>query len=221
MSHDEKGQRIQTLEKIVRILIEECWNDLSEIAKKRITELTGIKEANKMTEEIMIDGVNVAGCEYYNGVVGDVCGYCNIGEGYLYTCDSDENCYYKQLKRLEQENEQLKKQNEILLGQLVINDGEYVTVQISQSQFEEYNELKEENEENEELKETQKGLIKRITYFENVIQKTFNCLIKANAKGKITDTLWVTNIETLWDMLANALKIENIDEYENEVLKWQ
>lgn len=46
MYYDEHGQRIQTLEKIVRILIEECWNDLSENAKKQITELTGINEAN-------------------------------------------------------------------------------------------------------------------------------------------------------------------------------
>lgn len=48
---------------------------------------------------------------------------------------------------LEQENKELKKQNEILLGQLVINDGEDVTVQISQSQFDEYNDLKQENKE--------------------------------------------------------------------------
>lgn len=47
---------------------------------------------------------------------------------------------------LKQENKDLKKQIEILLGQLVINDGEDITVQISQSQFDEYNELKEENE---------------------------------------------------------------------------
>ena len=73
-------------------------------------------------------------------------------------------------------------------------------------------------QENEGLQEAQKGLIKRITYLENVIQKTFNCLIKANANGKITDTLWAADLTTLWDMLASALRIENIEEYENEVL---
>ena len=47
MYYDEKGQRIQTLEKVVKILLEECWNWLSENAKNQITELTGIKEVDK------------------------------------------------------------------------------------------------------------------------------------------------------------------------------
>lgn len=54
-------------------------------------------------KEIIIDGVNVAGCKYLNKVVNEE-PYCNIDEEHLYTCSSDENCYYKQLKRLEQEN---------------------------------------------------------------------------------------------------------------------
>ena len=49
------------------------------------------------------------------------------------------NILLDNVKRLEQENKELKKKIEILLGQLVINDGEDVTVQISQSQFDEYN----------------------------------------------------------------------------------
>ena len=47
------------------------------------------------------------------------------------------------IKQLQEENERLKKENEILLGQLVINDGEDVTVQISKSQFDEYNQFKD------------------------------------------------------------------------------
>ena len=42
MYYDEKGQKIQILEKVVRILIEECWNNLSEVSKNRIEELTGV-----------------------------------------------------------------------------------------------------------------------------------------------------------------------------------
>ena len=61
---------------------------------------------------------------------------------------------------LKAENEKLTKQRDILLGQLVINDGEDVTVQILQSQFDEYNNLKTENEmlkeENSKLKELKK-----------------------------------------------------------------
>lgn len=60
-----------------------------------------------MTKEIIIDGVNVAGCEYLNKVVNEE-PYCNMDEEHLYTCSSDENCYFKQLKRLEQENAELK-----------------------------------------------------------------------------------------------------------------
>ena len=91
-----------------------------------------------MTEEIIIDGVNVAGCDFVSKIGGCDSYTDGVCEGH--------NCEHKQLKRLEQERDELKKQNAILLGQLVINDGEDVTVQISQSQFDEYNELKQENE---------------------------------------------------------------------------
>ena len=62
-----------------------------------------------MTKEIIIDGVDVAGCEYFNKVTYEE-PYCNIDEEHLYTCSSDENCYYKQLQRVKAENEKLKKQ---------------------------------------------------------------------------------------------------------------
>lgn len=103
-----------------------------------------------MTEEIIIDGINVAGC-YWKCKDGDCAMYYadlsadNNELEFGFNCEDNPDCYYKQLKRLEQERDELKKQNAILLGQLVINDGEDVTVQISQSQFDEYNELKQEN----------------------------------------------------------------------------
>lgn len=65
-----------------------------------------------MSEEI-INGVNVFECQYYNGVLGEQ-GYCDIDQEHLYLCSSDENCYFKQLKRLEQENKELKRENEQL-----------------------------------------------------------------------------------------------------------
>lgn len=61
-----------------------------------------------MTEEIIIDGVDVSECKYFNKVVNEE-PYCNIDEEHLYTCSSDENCYYKQLIRLKQERDELKK----------------------------------------------------------------------------------------------------------------
>lgn len=45
--------------------------------------------------------------------------------------------------KLKAENERLKKENEILLCQLVINDDEDVTVQISESQFDKYNKYRQ------------------------------------------------------------------------------
>lgn len=57
-----------------------------------------------MEEKIIIDGVNVAGCKYLNKkyITCDNENTHNIG------CEHCEDCYYKQFKRLEQENEELK-----------------------------------------------------------------------------------------------------------------
>lgn len=72
-----------------------------------------------MSEEIIIDGVNVAECEYYfkdNGVIApdgtsertDICTSpehtCENND----SCYCNKDCYYKQLQRLKQENEELK-----------------------------------------------------------------------------------------------------------------
>ena len=52
----------------------------------------------------------------------------------------------------------------------------------------------------EQLKAENEKLIRRIT-------KIFACLIKANRTNKIVDTLWVDNITTLWDYVAQTLGI--------------
>lgn len=53
--------------------------------------------------EIYIDGVNVAGCEYYED---GMCNACRNCDGYTdIECRFENpNCYYKQLQRLKQEN---------------------------------------------------------------------------------------------------------------------
>ena len=53
----------------------------------------------------------------------------------------------------------------------------------------------------DKLKAENEELIRRIT-------KIFACLIKANRTNKIVDTLWVDNITTLWDYIAQTLGIE-------------
>ena len=63
----------------------------------------------KNNEQIIIDGVDVSECEFYNKVI-DEDAYCNIDEEHLCTCISYDNCYYKQLKCKEQECEELKEE---------------------------------------------------------------------------------------------------------------
>lgn len=59
-----------------------------------------------MEEKIIIDGVDVSECRYYVTYTKDC-----ISDNKSYNkCESCNDCYYKQLKRLEQENEKIKKQ---------------------------------------------------------------------------------------------------------------
>lgn len=57
-----------------------------------------------MTEEIIIDGVNVAGCIYYKQECIANCGMFALGD---FKCEG-QICLYKQLKISEQENKELK-----------------------------------------------------------------------------------------------------------------
>lgn len=76
-----------------------------------------------MTEEIIIDGVNVAGCKNYVHIEEKRykpecnCSLTTVERGYY--CDTyatsvceEEDCDYKQIKRLEQENKELKEEKE-------------------------------------------------------------------------------------------------------------
>ena len=94
-------------------------------------------------KEIIIDGVNVAGCNSYKE------GHC-LDKTAILLCDTNKcsnykDCYYKQLKRLEQENEELKNRLQIL-------DDKILTVEITVEEFENYKQLKQENEELKKLK---------------------------------------------------------------------
>lgn len=63
-------------------------------------------------KEIYIDGVNVAGCGYFCEIDKE-CNICGMGtdgeDTFCRDCKDNSNCYYKQLQRLKQENEELKK----------------------------------------------------------------------------------------------------------------
>ena len=62
-----------------------------------------------MTEEIIIDGCNVAECNFYTKGISDFC----VEKDWY--CADIKDCYYKQLQRLKAENEELKRENEILI----------------------------------------------------------------------------------------------------------
>lgn len=113
-----------------------------------------------MTEEIIIDGVNVAGCEYYSDI-DETCrelnGKYEINECDFMKCNS-QNCYYKQLKRLEQERDELKFENDRykqLLKGCPTEDEDCGFCVID----EQNKRLKQENKELKKQIESQKGLI--------------------------------------------------------------
>lgn len=66
-----------------------------------------------MDKEIIIDGVKVEECSYYNKDNTPYC--CEVWDN---ECEA-QNCYYKQLKRLEQENAELKAENERLKEEIL------------------------------------------------------------------------------------------------------
>lgn len=96
-------------------------------------------------KQIIIDGVDVSVCEFLTKT-----GHCKAQMSIMgidtNKCKCFPNCYYKQLKRKEQECEGLKKECETWKNQVLILDGEDITVQITQQQFEDYNQLKKEND---------------------------------------------------------------------------
>ena len=68
-----------------------------------------------MSEEIIIDGVNVAECGFYHPEYDN---YCHIAlafsedYGECLECQDNPDCYYKQLQRLKQENKILKERKD-------------------------------------------------------------------------------------------------------------
>lgn len=56
-----------------------------------------------LCQEIIIDGVNIAGCEFHSSTPSSELCYMKGNK-----CNDNPNCYYKQLQRKEQECEELK-----------------------------------------------------------------------------------------------------------------
>lgn len=135
-----------------------------------------------MENKQIIDGVDVSECEYCLKMTKY---RCTIQRNvYKCLCEENPNCYYKQLKRKEQELEEICKAFDI----------EYAIHKETGDLFGRCNKLYKKEQECEELRRS--------------IIKIFACLIKANNRGKIIDTLWVDDITTLWDYIALTLGIE-------------
>ena len=72
-----------------------------------LTDMANFKGFGE-SKEIIIDGVNVAGCEFYQIEANELypkAQYCGSMRNTF--CENEPDCYYKQLKRLEQENKEL------------------------------------------------------------------------------------------------------------------
>lgn len=77
-----------------------------------------------MTKEIIIDGVNVAGCNFRLEREDKQKCECTHATGFGVICDCENwhNCYFKQLKRLEQERDELKQVKDKYYQQTLDNE---------------------------------------------------------------------------------------------------
>ena len=73
-------------------------------------------------KQIIIDGIDVSGCRAYYKEY-DITDMCSLADGL--TCKENPNCYYKQLKRKEQEIKKLKNDYLQEIGQLKFAIGEH------------------------------------------------------------------------------------------------
>ena len=126
-----------------------------------------------MTEKIIIDGVNVAGCVYYKGKCMEYTHYCQIGCKEC-TDIGIKLCHYKQterfkakIDRLEQENKDLKKQIESYKSLITVG---------GKQQYEYLQKIDKLEQENKELKD-------KITALEDKLQLRM-------ASDKESDAFW-------------------------------
>lgn len=154
-----------------------------------------------MTEkQIIIDGVDVSGCEYYNKD-DKTCREVN-GNYDTDICEFDKcensNCYYKQLARKEQECEELKK---------IINEAKNSKLDLKRQ--------------NEELQKENKRLREEREKAKNYNLEYGKLLIKAtNKNNKLSKTL--TEIKEIVEQQCNIyLELIPIDEYKDCEKCWQ
>ena len=123
-------------------------------------------------KQIIIDEIDVSGCKHYKNRT-CIADYCltdmPFGEA---KCELNPNCYYKQLKRKEQECEELKRQRQADKG-LITSTGK-----MNYQLIQEYDKLKSENKHlndllNQALKELEKTR-ETLTEIKEIAEKIAN-----------------------------------------------
>jgi predicted RNase H-like nuclease (RuvC/YqgF family) len=146
-----------------------------------------------MTKEpIMIDGVDVLNCGYFSQFEGKTENACyiqprkvigsdvNISFG---SCDTSPNCYYKQLKRKEQECERLKNIiNEAKNSKLDLNS--FLVGEAIQNEYEEQlDQLKAENEHLAEKEEEARHYLEEAFKLKQALQDIKSLCLEQNLKA--------------------------------------
>lgn len=164
-------------------------------------------------KQIIIDGVDVSRCyqympRYMEDYDIDTLDYCKY---HFKPCkDVDiKYCYYKQLKRKEQECEELHARTASIIYSLTGGRLSYSAYTLEGCEQAYHDQLEIDVERaTKELQEELKAKEQECEELRRSITKIFACLIKANRSKIIIDTLWVDGITTLWDYIALTLGIE-------------
>lgn len=107
-------------------------------------------------KEIIIDGVDVAGCVQ---LVEEPSYPCGLGG----ECNGWENCYYKQLKHLEQENKELKEELTELEEKFLTLNGKSYSYYMTLQEIKEIAEFHITQADSEDIQEDMKQIIRLIT----------------------------------------------------------
>ena len=186
-------------------------------------------------KQIMIDGVDVSGCEYYDKNKSLLT--CTCEE---YACSECHNCYYKQLKRAEKTMQEIWDRLGKTSDELLRKEQECETL-ASQLDFEvQKKECLEQ--ECEKLKAENYCLKRKISLYENLLKLDFTqsrnaeevvqhanylreqgriVLIEENHKLKqtLTEIKEIAKKVKVYDPLAKRI-LQKISEVENDILGW-
>ena len=123
---------------------------------------------------------------------------CATGFGVICYCEDLYNCYFKQLKRLQKENEKLKNKNNDLIEEIASGNVDIAILQ----------------KENEKLKDENKNYAKLMLVQEEILQKHWECIEEIKqAIEVLAETCNVyplkTNLDKLITIINEALDDQN------------